>query len=71
MERSLSGADDGGEDDERRSYGAGLRYRLNRWVEVFGNWNFRSNSSPTAGSDFEATQFFIGIETRLDHAFKR
>ncbi|MFT5173117.1 MAG: hypothetical protein ACI8W7_001288 [Gammaproteobacteria bacterium] len=71
VERSLSGAGDGDEDDERMSYGTGLRYRLNRWVDVFGNWEFRSNSSPTAGSDFEATQFFIGFDTHLDHSFKR
>ena len=68
VERSLS--DTGGADDEYMSYGAGLRYRLNRWVAVFGDWNYHSRGSPVSGSDFEVGSVFLGLDVSLEHSFE-
>ncbi|MFT5448858.1 MAG: hypothetical protein ACI9DC_004043 [Gammaproteobacteria bacterium] len=66
VERSLSGSS--GPDDEYMSYGAGLRYRLNRWVDVFGDWSYRSRSSPVPGSGYDTGGVFLGVDVSLDHA---
>lgn len=66
VERSLSGSN--GTDDEYMSYGAGLRYRFNRWVDVFGDWSYRSRSSDGPGTGYDKGSVFLGIDVSLDHA---
>jgi len=69
VERTLARADGRNGDDEFMLYGAELRYRLNRSVEVFADWEFRSRSSRTSPANYEAGTVFIGLEARLENAF--
>jgi len=69
VERTLARADGRDDDDEFMLYGAELRYQLNRSVDVFADWEFRSRSSRTSPANYEATSVFIGIDVRLDQAF--
>lgn len=62
-ERAVSSFDDGGE-DEFMNYAAGMRYRLNRWIDLFGDWDFRSRSSNVERTDYETSSVFIGMDAR-------
>ena len=48
-------------------YEAGLRFRVNRWVDLFGIWDLSTRSSDVPGGDYEATGIFVGFDLRLDH----
>jgi hypothetical protein len=65
-ERAVSSFDGGGE-DEFMNYAAGMRYRMNRWIDLFGDWDFRSRSSNVERVDYETSSVFIGLDARWNH----
>jgi hypothetical protein len=50
---------------------AGVRYDLNRFVDMIARWDFGSRSSGPHTSDFDNHTVFVGFDARLDHRFKR
>lgn len=69
-ERTLARFTGAGE-DEFLSLDAGLRYRMNRWIDLFARWDYDSRSSTSPGGDFEAGSVFVGFDARLDRGAGR
>gem|GEM_PF-1994874 len=56
--------------DRLFDFNAGIRYQMNRWIDLTANWKYSSLSSSDGRSDFEANSVFIGFDAKLSRRLK-